>query len=268
MANPYIFWVVYLLIPTSNHNKGSINLVGATLYIFWFLHQTTTASVVRDDGGTLYIFWFLHQTTTEALPYISPVSCISFDSYIKPQRKVQRVPITEVVYLLIPTSNHNSIWGNTKNTHVVYLLIPTSNHNHIGIKAIRPMVVYLLIPTSNHNQANDDLYVKQVVYLLIPTSNHNLWVCLVLCTLVVYLLIPTSNHNSVINNDRGKRLYIFWFLHQTTTLRVQRYGIPALYIFWFLHQTTTGGSIVTEGDRLYIFWFLHQTTTILIILQQ
>ena len=27
--------------------------------------------------------------------------------------------------------------------------------------------------------------------------------------LVVYLLIPTSNHNSVINNDRGKRLYIF-----------------------------------------------------------
>ena len=34
---------------------------------------------------------------------------------------------------------------------VVYLLIPTSNHNRLlGLIALQ-MVVYLLIPTSNHN---------------------------------------------------------------------------------------------------------------------
>ena len=34
-------------------------------------------------------------------------SCISFDSYIKPQRIVRSQVKTQVVYLLIPTSNHN-----------------------------------------------------------------------------------------------------------------------------------------------------------------
>ncbi|EHJ36890.1 hypothetical protein HMPREF0673_02631 [Leyella stercorea DSM 18206] len=34
---------------------------------------------------------------------------------------------------------------------VVYLLIPTSNHNAPGIWLKNQIVVYLLIPTSNHN---------------------------------------------------------------------------------------------------------------------
>ena len=34
---------------------------------------------------------------------------------------------------------------------VVYLLIPTSNHNLIPSFVIIVLVVYLLIPTSNHN---------------------------------------------------------------------------------------------------------------------
>ena len=33
--------------------------------------------------------------------------CISFDSYIKPQQCVGAVCCLDVVYLLIPTSNHN-----------------------------------------------------------------------------------------------------------------------------------------------------------------
>ena len=78
----------------------------------------------------LYIFWFLHQTTTETyLPsyktgcisfdsYIKPqlvtlfiffnFCCISFDSYIKPQHIKEGRTCKSVVYLLIPTSNHNS----------------------------------------------------------------------------------------------------------------------------------------------------------------
>ena len=35
------------------------------------------------------------------------VSCISFDSYIKPQPRVDCANTCAVVYLLIPTSNHN-----------------------------------------------------------------------------------------------------------------------------------------------------------------
>ena len=79
--------VVYLLIPTSNHNEGLANVVRYVLYIFWFLHQTTT-------------------------PYLSVTSaagCISFDSYIKPQLELLKGRLFAVVYLLIPTSNHNLI---------------------------------------------------------------------------------------------------------------------------------------------------------------
>ena len=77
-----------------------------------------------------------------------------------------------VVYLLIPTSNHNFVMSEIlpfgcisfdsyikpqlsqsteKTERVVYLLIPTSNHNCLGDKHIKHSVVYLLIPTSNHN---------------------------------------------------------------------------------------------------------------------
>ena len=227
--------------------------------------------------------------TAPAPPIPFSLYNISFDSYIKPQRFRPCLGSRNVVYLLIPTSNHNGWkWHFVfASLYIFWFLHQTTTTSHLSrfldccisfdfyIKpqrntpvTIEQMVVYLLIPTSNYNPRTIMVVVTSVVYLLIPTSNHNLTVQVVELGRVVYLLIPTSNHNSVINNDRGKRLYIFWFLHQTTTLRVQRYGIPALYIFWFLHQTTTGGSIVTEGDRLYIFWFLHQTTTILIILQQ
>ena len=36
-----------------------------------------------------------------------------------------------VVYLSIPTSNHNYWWENVDGVEVVYLSIPTSNHNVI-----------------------------------------------------------------------------------------------------------------------------------------
>ena len=101
--------VVYLLIPTSNHNL-QLGWVGkrllytfwflhqtttsrrffaqsGELYIFWFLHQTTTYYGSLTSGQKLYIFWFLHQTTTAVLSFPSASCCISFDSYIKPQHR-------------------------------------------------------------------------------------------------------------------------------------------------------------------------------------
>ena len=102
---------------------------------------------------------------------------------------------------------------------------------------------------------------KKVVYLLIPTSNHNLPFKYSLFLQVVYLLIPTSNHNSRVWEYLSSTLYIFWFLHQTTTYKFRTASGELLYIFWFLHQTTTEKSTRKFGGELYIFWFLHQTTT-------
>ena len=62
--------------------------------------------------------------------------CISFDSYIKPQLFYILWCLRRVVYLLIPTSNHNDLSGAWWITLVVYLLIPTSNHNRLFIIVI------------------------------------------------------------------------------------------------------------------------------------
>ena len=63
------------------------------------------------------------------LTVITRVSCISFDSYIKPQLPSAEFDALGVVYLLIPTSNHNISIKVYIPVFVVYLLIPTSNHN-------------------------------------------------------------------------------------------------------------------------------------------
>ena len=55
--------------------------------------------------------------------------CLSLDSYIKPQPDAFNACKAAVVYLLIPTSNHNFNSRDRKAEKVVYLLIPTSNHN-------------------------------------------------------------------------------------------------------------------------------------------
>ena len=109
---------------------------------------------------------------------------------------------------------------------VVYLLIPTSNHNYIFSVVHASQVVYLLIPTSNHNFISSLSSSSEVVYLLIPTSNHNLGSFLIFGMSVVYLLIPTSNHNLFTLYSLIFSLYIFWFLHQTTTTQ----EIPLIWI--------------------------------------
>ena len=165
--------VVYLLIPTSNHNTDVTLYLRARVVYLLIPTSNHNGCSAGHRGRTLYIFWFLHQTTTVWLKINGKFRCISFDSYIKPQRWNTIVYAASVVYLLIPTSNHNSVyWGLTAYS-VVYLLIPTSNHN---------------IGKQHHNSRT-----------------------------VVYLLIPTSNHNTLFHSFLIVRLYIFWFLHQTTT---------------------------------------------------
>ena len=145
--------VVYLYIPTSNHNAP----------------KHLTFSVV------LYIFIFLHQTTTCCLTSLSMLRCISLYSYIKPQLMFLFCFALIVVYLYIPTSNHNFPVIAACIAQVVYLYIPTSNHNFVLVLPCKLSVVYLYIPTSNHNLNHSNISFPIVVYLYIPTSNHNLF---------------------------------------------------------------------------------------------
>ena len=111
--------------------------------------QLTSAGEINNGG--LYIFIFLHQTTTSYHAVRPKLCCISLYSYIKPQLFCCIVQFFLVVYLYIPTSNHNTIFKECEAAEVVYLYIPTSNHNEIKHLTMSAVVVYLYIPTSNHN---------------------------------------------------------------------------------------------------------------------
>ena len=190
--------------------------VGERLYIFIFLHQTTTDDAILIGSGLLYIFIFLHQTTTLRSKNYKSYCCISLYSYIKPQLWSSSSSTRTVVYLYIPTSNHNGNSTDNSVSIVVYLYIPTSNHNAEG-SFQKSYLLYIFIflhqtTTKGVNRYTHNgcislySYIKpqlseirdiqyQVVYLYIPTSNHNSDSTIDINPQVVYLYIPTSNHN-------------------------------------------------------------------------
>ena len=164
----------------------------------------------------LYIFWFLHQTTTLRRSTRRTVCCISFDSYIKPQLLLTIGRFQRVVYLLIPTSNHNcfDFADSSTRLYIFWFLHQTTTNRAKWRRSISCI--------------SFDSYIKpQLCFYALSALS------------VVYLLIPTSNHNCQEDIQTLIKLYIFWFLHQTTTC--SRFIKPRkeLYIFWFLHQTTT-----------------------------
>ena len=164
--------VVYLLIPTSNHNQKYVNKDSIMLYIFWFLHQTTTGTKCAESACALYIFWFLHQTTTVEELNNWRMSCISFDSYIKPQPQRQDYVNDLVVYLLIPTSNHNTkqTIKHSSKLYIFWFLHQTTTTGDASPKKHRCISFDSYIKP----QPLNNLYHRHyVVYLLIPTSNHN-----------------------------------------------------------------------------------------------
>ena len=168
--------VVYLLIPTSNHNLLNLHTHLSALYIFWFLHQTTTNYLSLPNGDVLYIFWFLYQTTTTGYLILNYICCISFDSYIKPQRSVHRL-----------------------------CQMPCC----ISFDSYIKPQLYFLWGVPCQSCISFDSYIK-------PQPIISPWIGWA----VVYLLIPTSNHNQERFDLGAVVLYIFWFLHQTTTVFV------------------------------------------------
>ena len=143
----------------------------------------------------MYIFWFLHQTTT-AICLISFIKgCISFDSYIKPQR------YRRLVNLLLSCISFDS--------YIKPQPLAPSLASGTGcisfdsyIKPQRLLWSLWRVPCC----ISFDSYIKPQLILTTLTK-----------MLVVYLLIPTSNHNKPSTINLTMPLYIFWFLHQTTT---------------------------------------------------
>ncbi len=164
---------MYLLIPTSNHNAEALNRASARLCIFWFLHQTTT----------------------QVFHYRLGISCVSFDSYIKPQ---------------LPSCQ------DARNACCVSF--------DSYIKPQQPLVCRMMMPSC----VSFDSYIKpqlivSLIHLVICCVSFDSYIkpqqplmCRMMMP-VVYLLIPTSNHNSLGVENPLSPLCIFWFLHQTTT---------------------------------------------------
>ena len=253
--------------------------------------------------SALYIFWILHQTTTAVKQVPFSYCCISFESYIKPQLDAYKERQNRVVYLLNPTSNHNPIEVPHWKDEVVYLLNPTSNHNfvliiHILVKLYIFWILHQTTTVKEHWKYNEELYIFWILHQTTtcpynPTSGCR---CIsfesyikpqpfawsFLRVGVVYLLNPTSNHNAVALKRTQNRLYIFWILHQTTTLPASRRstdgcisfesyikpqpGLPAEMIekvVYLLNPTSNHNvpAVPIIRTLLYIFWILHQTTT-------
>ena len=168
------------------------------LYIFWFLHQTTTTRVICSPRRLLYIFWFLHQTTTLQSSRTSSQRCISFDSYIKPQRPPLpwRLPPRCISFdsYIKPQRRLHCSHHRTSCISFDSYIKPQLHSQSVGIGT---------------GCISFDSYIKPQLI------TESMW-----RTIVVYLLIPTSNHNILWNCAKFAQLYIFWFLHQTTTLRI------------------------------------------------
>ena len=143
--------VVYHTIPTSNHNREQVSCCNCQLYIILFLHQTTTAGFLEVLNFWLYIILFLHQTTTPLCVTAFYACCISYYSYIKPQRYVDN-------------------FGKVSRCISYYSYIKPQRS---GVSRLETYVVYHTIPTSNHNWKRHFSESAQVVYHTIPTSNHN-----------------------------------------------------------------------------------------------
>ena len=120
----------------------------------------------------LYIFWILHQTTTLLELLLFPCCCISFESYIKPQLLSWVVDAYKVVYLLNPTSNHNSTWITSFSMllYIFWILHQTTTLPSLVNALSRCISFESYIKPQPHACKFSGFC---VVYLLNPTSNHN-----------------------------------------------------------------------------------------------
>ena len=99
---------VYVLFPTSNHNVDQNPTYQLLMYMSYFLLQTTTCWQYVKNSCLMYMSYFLLQTTTVSGGVKPAAGCICLISYFKPQLAPHASLLRRDVYVLFPTSNHNS----------------------------------------------------------------------------------------------------------------------------------------------------------------
>ena len=77
--------VVYRTIPTSNHNIPILLMSSLTLYIVLFLHQTTTFLISIQKSARCISYYSYIKPQRGIAINLDTIGCISYYSYIKPQ---------------------------------------------------------------------------------------------------------------------------------------------------------------------------------------
>ena len=164
----YIFWILH---QTTTSRIFYLERVG--LYIFWILHQTTTST--GSSGRTERCISFESYIKPQLLPHTpwKGRSCISFESYIKPQlpdtasrRSSSCISFESYIKPQLPGEASRSPF-------VVYLLNPTSNHNSNNIEAaiIGLYIFWILHQTTTYRFESTDFQ-----HITITFSNKKWWV--------------------------------------------------------------------------------------------
>ena len=166
------------------------------LFIILFLHQTTTMRLFFAFFVLLFIILFLHQTTTFGQGSFRYICCLSSCSYIKPQQGRRNVWQRNVVYHLVPTSNHNLANSNhfIKMLFIILFLHQTTTSRILFFGVRRLFIILFLHQTTT-----------PIIGSTICRS------CLSSCSYIKPQ--PNSSFPSFCN-----WLFIILFLHQTTTM--------------------------------------------------
>ena len=212
-----VWLVVYLYIPTSNHNDKDDFISFMLLYIFIFLHQTTTCHCAECFEYGLYIFIFLHQTTTGVA--LSDRYLVLYIFIFLHQTTTSYMSSSSFIKLYIFIFLHQTTTSETEDTAngrlYIFIFLHQTTTNTIKLLLSSSCISLYSYIKPQQTIGRRKIYI--VVYLYIPTSNHNIQMSLLRLVIVVYLYIPTSNHNNKMSSILQLLLYIFIFLHQTTT---------------------------------------------------
>ena len=235
LISPALFIILFLHQTTT---PSDVYFNHTLLFIILFLHQTTTifqvnwvqksclssCSYIKPQPTVFLVLSF--RSCLSSCSYIKPqldwitpaigAGCLSSCSYIKPQRNSKRNLKAQVVYHLVPTSNHNCFYFSVFPCFVVYHLVPTSNHNTqtCNTAAFSLFIILFLHQTTTHKRATllrfqlfiilflhqtttSFFIIKPLLSCLSSCSYIKPQLCIVgrYCPIVVYHLVPTSNHN-------------------------------------------------------------------------
>ena len=148
-------YVVYHLVPTSNHNSRFAHEYD-TLVVY-HLVPTSNHNICLSSLNfiLLFIILFLHQTTTILFSSFDFIRCLSSCSYIKPQPICADKFLLYVVYHLVPTSNHN-----------IHLLVSFFFQLFI-ILFLHQTTTYLLVLTSLSSCLSSCSYIKPHLILIL-----------------------------------------------------------------------------------------------------